>query len=48
MKYVCGSVHSRISYTRVHRTHREAKAGVMREKSGSQLLDTVDSTFLQV
>ena len=36
---------TRISYTGVHRTHREAKRGLMREKSGPQFLDTVNSTF---
>ena len=39
------SILTRISYTGVHRTHREAKRGLMREKSGSEFLDTVNSTF---
>ena len=36
---------TRISYTGVHRTHREAKRGLMRENSGSQFLEKVNSTF---
>ena len=39
------SVLTRISYTRVHKTHREAKRGLMRENSGSQFLEKVNSTF---
>ena len=42
------SILTRISYTRVHRTHREANSRSWGRKAGHNFLDTVNSTFSQV
>ena len=42
------SVLTRISYTRVHSTHREANRRSWGRKVGHNFLDTVNSTFSQV
>ena len=42
------SVLTRISYTRVHSTHREANRRSWGRKAGHNFLDTVNSTFSQV